>query len=113
MDAWRNGVISGKITEVPGIGPAAARILADDPNSAMQITNTYQLIGQYLLLKGPEDEENTVTVAELNQKFWFFLKMKGIVAHRSAIVLAISDKVSTFFPGFYDANTACESDDEE
>jgi hypothetical protein len=69
-----------------------------------RITNTHQLIGQYLMLKGPDEEDKIVTVSELNHKFWFYLKSKGIKAHRSAIVLAISEKVASFFPGLHDAN---------
>lgn len=113
MSAWRQGGITGFIEEVPGIGPGAAKRLAEDPIETLRITNTYQLIGAYLMLKGPEANGETVTVSELNQKFWFFLKMKGISAHRSAIVLAISEKVSTFFTGFYDANSAFDDDAEE
>lgn len=113
MDVWRAGAITGDLIEVPGIGPHAKQKLSEDPLPQQRITNTYQLIGQYLMLKGPEDGESIVTVAETNQKFWFFLKMKGISAHRSAIVLAISEKVASFFTGFYDANAYDNDDDDD
>jgi hypothetical protein len=110
-EKWNSSPITGDITEVPGIGPSAAKKLAseDDPND--QITNTYQLFGMYLMLRGPDTDEYKVESVFHNEKFWQWLKFKGISAHRSAIVKAIAEKTSTFFPGFYDAN-AYEDDDE-
>jgi hypothetical protein len=113
MDIWRAGTVTGDLLEVPGIGPAAKAKLADDPMITCRITNTYQLIGQYLMLKGPDEDGQTVSVGETNKKFWFFLKMKGISSHRSAIVLAISEKVASFFTGFYDANAYDDDEEEE
>ena len=112
MDQWRSGAITGDLIEVPGIGPKAIELLGSDGVAAFRITNTYQLIGQYLMLKGPDVDGHHVSTTELNQKFWFWLKGKGISAHRSAIVLAISEKVSSFFPGLYDANEAFDDDEE-
>lgn len=86
MSTWRNATISGDLTEVPGIGPAAADKLADDEIESNRITNTYQLFGKYLMLKGPDTDEFQVDIVTHNDKFWFFLKEKGITAHRSAIV---------------------------
>lgn len=104
MENWRINQVSGDLKAVPGIGPAAIKALANDPDDTTRITNTHQLIGQYLMLKGPDSEEHTCSTRELNQKFWYFLKAKGIVAHRSAIVLAIYYKVSSFFPDISDIN---------
>lgn len=112
MDIWRGSAVSGDLDDVPGIGPAAIKIFMEDPDPMTRITNTHQLIGQYLMFKGPDDDEKVVSVSELNHKFWFYLKAKGIKAHRSAIVLAISEKVASFFPGLHDAN-ADEYDDGE
>jgi hypothetical protein len=77
------------------------------------VTNTYQLFGKYLSLKGPDTDEEQVESYLHNEKFWLWLKMKGISAHRSAIVKSIAEKSATFFPGFYDANAYGDSDDEE
>jgi hypothetical protein len=109
MEVWKNADVNGDLKQVPGIGAAAVdKLGAADVEENERITNTHQLIGKYLLLKGPGD----VTFSELNQKFWYFLKAKGITAHRSAIVLAISDKVSAFFPGFHDGSEDFEYDDQ-
>jgi hypothetical protein len=113
MEFWRAGAVTGSLLEVPGIGPAAVKSLTSDGDDMQSITNTHQLIGQYLMLKGPDTEDHDVTVSELNHKFWFFLKAKGIKSHRSAIVLAISEKVASFFPGFHDANAEEYDDDDE
>jgi hypothetical protein len=101
METWRNADVKGDLIQVPGIGAAAIRMLAaDDVEENERITNTHQLIGKYLMLAGPGE----VSFSELNQKFWYYLKAKGITSHRSAIVLAISDKAASFFPGFHDAS---------
>lgn len=112
MDAWRSGTVTGDLTEVPGIGPDAKKKLSTASILEDRITNTHQLFGKYLMLKGPDEDGHVVTVSETNQKFWYYLKFKGISSHRSAIVLAVSEKVATFFPGFYDAN-ASDYDEED
>lgn len=111
MEKWRNSNISGDLTEVPGIGEKAAEKLADHPDPNQSITNTYQLFGAYLNLKGVDDEGNMVTPVQHADLFWHFLKGRGITAHRSAIVLAISEKAGTFFPGIYDPNVYDEEED--
>lgn len=78
---------------MPGIGPKAAEALAsgDDPNE--KITNTFQLIGKYLLLKGPDDGDSKVSCVEHCDKFWAFLQSKGVNSYRSGIVQCIAEKV--------------------
>jgi hypothetical protein len=104
MEQWQISAVSGDLLAVPGIGPAAVRAFANDPDETTRITNTHQLIGQYLMLKGPDTDEHTTSIREWNQKFWYYLKAKGITAHRSAIVLAIYLKVASFFPDLSDMN---------
>ena len=88
--------MTGALTEVPGVGPAAAAKLSGDPSEP--ITNTWMLFGKYFMMKGPDsvDEDgNHVAVgcAMHNDRFWYWLKDKGISAHRSAICKAIAEKV--------------------
>lgn len=98
--------------EVPGIGNAAVAKLAEGPNPDHCITNTYQLFGHYIKLRGPDNEgEPPVSVTETNHKMWYFLKNKGIASHRSAIVKALNEKTGTFFPGFQAVDDD-DSDDE-
>jgi hypothetical protein len=105
MTDWMRSKVSGELTDVPGIGPgAAARLATGEPDE--QITNTYQLIGKFLMLKGQD-----VGVVEHSDRFWFFLQEKGITAHRSAIVRAIAEKVNGMIPGVYDSSKF--DDDEE
>jgi hypothetical protein len=113
MQTWKQAQITGDLNEVPGIGPAAIKKLADADEGTDKITNTYQLFGKFLMLKGPGHEgETMVEPFEHTQKFWHFLKNRGISSHRSAIVKAIAEKASTFFGGIYDAN-AYDDDDED
>lgn len=113
MDEWRSARIEGDLTEVPGIGPAAVAKLKDSDAGEDQITNTYQLFGKFLMLKGPgHDDEIMVEPFEHTQKFWQFLKNRGIASHRSAIVKAIAEKSATFFNGIYD-EADYDDDDEE
>lgn len=113
MDFIR-GTVSGDITDVPGIGPAAALKLAAGEGDD-KITNTYQLIGKFLLLKGPDssDGDNKVESMEHCEKFWFWLQDKGIAAHRSAIVKAIALKVNGLLPGVYDPDLYEDEDEDE
>jgi hypothetical protein len=65
------------------------------------------------MLKGPDTEDEKVDVSETNQKFWYWLKSKGIKAYRSAIVLAVNQKLATFMPGLLDANVEDDSDGDD
>ncbi len=69
--------------------------------------------GQFLMLKGPDGEDGKVNSFEHMEKFWQFLKRKGISSHRSAIVKAIAEKAATFFVGIYDENLYEDDDDED
>mmetsp|Transcript_32928 Transcript_32928/g.62921 ORF Transcript_32928/g.62921 Transcript_32928/m.62921 type:complete len:131 (-) Transcript_32928:226-618(-) len=111
MDFIR-GSITGDITEVPGIGPAAAKKMAIGENDDA-ITNTYQLIGKFLMLRGPDSVDNKVESMEHCEKFWYWLQDKGISAHRSAIVKAIALKVNGLLPGVYDADLYDDEDDDD
>jgi hypothetical protein len=43
MDTWRSAQITGNLLEVPGIGPAAVRMLAEGDVGVDKITNTFQV----------------------------------------------------------------------
>jgi hypothetical protein len=113
METWRTAQVTGDLTEVPGIGPSTAAKLKDCDDPAEQITNTFQLFGKFLMLKGPDTEDNKVEPIEHTQKFWYFLKNRGVQAHRSAIVKAIATKSATFFNSIYDANDFEDDDDDD
>jgi hypothetical protein len=104
MEEWKNAMVSGDLAQVPGIGEKAKEKLA-----ARNVANTWQLCGTYLTLKGPEDEATDPAVH--NDKFWYWLKDAGITSHRSAIVVAIAEKMAQTFPGIYDP-TAYNEDEE-
>lgn len=80
--------------QVPGIGPSAVAKLAEEPEP---ITTTWQLFGKFLMLK-----EEGIESVEHCEKFWYFLKQKGVSSHRSGIVRCIAEKCDTMFPGTYD-----------
>jgi hypothetical protein len=96
METWRTCTITGNLQQVPGIGPAAAAKLADPGVDDVSIHNTWQLFGQYLMLKGPKDDNGdsheTIDPFDHTERFWYFLKSKGISAHRSAIVKVSSSE---------------------
>ena len=66
---------------------------------------------KFLMLKGPDEDGHKVESNEHMQKFWHWLAEKGISSHRSAIVLAIAEKMNTMMPGIYDPSDY--DDDEE
>ena len=111
MEEFRTGTLTGDLKEVPGIGPAAEKLLSGEG-----IVNTFQLVGQYMKLAqtSPSSAGNLeIDTYLLNQDFWQFLKTAKISSHRSAIVKAISDKVASSFPAFHDANIYDDDDNEE
>lgn len=114
MEAFKNSPTDPDLLTVPGIGPAAAKKLADGGEDADSITNTYQLFGKFLMLRGPGTHGAIeLTSAEHTERFWYWLKNRGISSHRSAIVKAIAEKSSTFFQGIYDANAYEDSEEDE
>ena len=112
MEQWRTSQTDPDLNTVPGIGPAAVKILKELDNP---ITNTYQLFGQFLMMKGPGPSDDAIEVdpIEHTEAFWYWLQNIGIKAHRSAIVKAIAEKSATFFAGIYDANAYDDEDDED
>jgi hypothetical protein len=114
MEQFRNSPTVPDLKSVPGIGPVAAEILADTMDGEFEsITNTYQLFGKFLMLRGPgKDGKLEVSSQEHTERFWWWLKARGIKVHRSAIVKAIAEKSSTFFQGIYDANLYDEDEEE-
>ena len=82
------------ITSVPGIGPVAVARLASASEEDAGCRTTHQLIGKFLSLREPG-----MTTQEHLDAFWFWLQAKGITAHRSGIVHAVSEKVDTWIPG--------------
>jgi hypothetical protein len=97
--------LSGLLSEVPGIGPATIKKLADSELAEDEkITNTFQLIGKFMMLKGPDAEGSKVESFEHMEKFWYFLQNRGISSHRGAIVRSIAEKMNTMMPGIYDAD---------
>jgi hypothetical protein len=106
MEEWKNKEVDGNLLKVPGIGPAAVARLAEKG-----VANSWQLCGTYLTLKGPD--EKAVDPATHNDKFWYWLQQAGIRAHRSAIVVAIAEKMAQTFPGIYDATDYDEEEEEE
>mmetsp|Transcript_7098 Transcript_7098/g.10819 ORF Transcript_7098/g.10819 Transcript_7098/m.10819 type:complete len:151 (+) Transcript_7098:329-781(+) len=111
MTEFQRSKLTGDLSEVPGIGPAAIKKLADAENDDDKITNTFQLIGKFLMLKGPDEDGNKVETREHMEKFWYFLQEKGISSHRSGIVRCIAEKVNGMMPGIYDASEYADDDD--
>ncbi len=103
-DFLRSPII-GDLIEVPGISPSNAKLLNRGGDVTDRITNTYQLIGKFLMLKTLDKETNSyITQKQHCNAFYDYLKNKGITSHRHSIVLAIAEKANTLLPGIYDAN---------
>jgi len=89
--------IDEDVTSVPGIGPAAKKLLATGSADDPAITTTYQLIGKFLMLRS-----EGMTSKEHCDAMFDWLCGKGIRAHRSGIVVAIAEKTNTMIPGIYE-----------
>ena len=110
MEEFIQAQISGDLNEVPGIGPAAIKALKNSDKQV--VTNTYQLLGVYYSLKSTSEDGTLLDSFSHNDAFWYWLKSRGITAHRSAVVQAIARKANSFTPGFYDPTEYEGSDDE-
>ena len=96
--------LSGNILEIPGIGSKQA-ILLSRGDIGDQITNSFQLIGKFLLMKVKDqnsDEDTFIDPQEHCKLFYNYLKNKGITTSRNDIVMAIAEKTNIMFPGMYD-----------
>ena len=67
---------------------------------------------KFLILKGPDSEDEKVGSQMHMEKFWYWLQDKGITSHRSAIVKSIAEKMNNMMPGIYDASAYADEDDE-
>jgi hypothetical protein len=106
-DDWNNSHVTGNLYEVPGIQAETVHKLDnDDIEESECITSAHQLIGKFLMLSGPDE----ITFSDLSKKFSRFLQERGITLHRPDIVHAISEKASSFFPGFHDGVEFNEDD---
>ncbi|CAN0112468.1 unnamed protein product, partial [Scytosiphon promiscuus] len=90
--AFVTSPVKRSLTDVPGIGPATAKKLAERKHGS--VTNTYQLIGQFLSIRPHQSDPG-----QHCERFWWWLKAKGIRAFRHDIVLAIAEKVNIAYPG--------------
>lgn len=111
--------IGSDLKTVPNVGPATQRILngvsitITSPNSDIVlsgITNTYSLIGIFLLFKNSADLDSAGQPVELDpvehvQRFYSWLQSIGTPAgFRAGIVHSIAQKVDLAFPGIYDVS---------
>jgi hypothetical protein len=98
--------ITGDLQEIPGVGPAAVRNLAEGEGGS--ITNTFQLIGQFLKLRNDEGD----CVAHCDT-MWQWLAAKGLNAHRSGIVRCLAEKCDTMMFGIYDPTVFGDGDEDD
>jgi len=77
--------VTGDLKEVPGLGSLSIQALRTG-KACDKITNTFELIGKYLMLDANPD------------KFCAFLKTKG-VSQRRVVTDAISEKCGLLLPG--------------
>lgn len=89
-------------------GPLVLSLLSvpgvDDNNNSILgekgVTNTHQLIGQFLLFHG-----NDVDAHQLHTRFSMWLRKLGVVTNTTMIACAIAQKVGTWVDGVYEADT--------
>ncbi len=140
MAVWCNKPLSNDLLEVPGIVEKTVRLLGEG-DTHNQITNVSQLMGkvcawpvdncqdwqwcvcsslfacltpflfQFLMFKGPDGDGHLVTSTEQEEKFYQWLKHKGINDYRCTIAKAVAEKAATFFQESYDASNFYLGDD--
>ncbi|CAM9838319.1 unnamed protein product, partial [Ectocarpus sp. 13 AM-2016] len=100
---FTNVVLTGRLTEVPGIGPRFSGLLGEGEGEDC-IKNTFQLIGKFLVLRTSNEEDGKlIDCVEHCDKFYWWLQSKGIGGGRGRIVQCIAEKVNMSYPGIYDS----------
>ena len=85
--------VSADLKSVPGIGDKAVELL-----NAAGITNTYQLIGKFMMYCSDDKAPK-----EVCQEFYEFLAEEvGINSYRAGVVTSIAERVNTLIPGVCD-----------
>jgi len=83
------------LMSVPGVDAQADKIL-----NCKRITNTHQLIGQFLLF-----DANNVDPQQLHERFILWLQKLGVTKHTATIASAVAEKVGSWVEGVYDGDT--------
>ena len=86
MDTWRSAQITGNLLEVPGIGPAAVRMLAEGDVGVEKITNTYQVrIVCVCVDRHDRRVETSSSIALFCSFLWHFFFLFLLVPHDSCL----------------------------
>lgn len=111
--------LTGDLNEVPGIGPATIKLLANTSISIDNkgnttvipaVTTTFGLIGIYLSFKN--DPDHVVGPFEHAERFFTWLVSLGTpTGFRAGIVHAICEKVNVSYPGIYDSGSSVYTND--
>lgn len=93
LDSFVSATLSGNLSEIPGVGPNAERIL-----NANDIDTSYQLLGKYMSFKG-----EGVDIVDHHDQFHEWLVEIGIPSGfwSTCIVKAVACKMDDRFPGLY------------
>ena len=93
LDNFIEDEIDEDITSVPGIAAGAARALARGGDG---VNTTHQLIGRFLAFRRPGMGRQ-----EHCDEMWYWLRDRGVHAHRSGIVRCLAEKCETMMPNIY------------
>lgn len=83
------------LMSVPGVDAQVEKIL-----NSKRITNTHQLIGQFLLFHA-----NNVDPQQLHERFTLWLDKLGVRKDATTIASAVAEKVGSWVEGVYDGDT--------
>lgn len=93
MADWLRAPLSGRLTDVPGIGPATERAL-----QAVEVDTSYALLGQFFCMK-----RAGVQPVEHLDRFHYWLTSVGVApGYRAGICAAIAEKAALLVPDIYD-----------
>eukprot|EP00924_Labyrinthula_sp_SR-Ha-C_P016767 snap_masked-scaffold_6-processed-gene-14.36-mRNA-1 protein AED:0.41 eAED:0.41 QI:0/-1/0/1/-1/1/1/0/122 len=91
-----SSAIVENIESVPGIGPAAAKKLAEETENDAAVETTFQLIGKFLSLRG-----KGMNTQEHCDAMWYYLKEKGVNSYRAGIVHALAERCNIMIPDIF------------
>ena len=92
--------VSGQLTDVPGLGPATAALLA-----AQGVDTTHALIGKFLTMK----TAGVGTVEHMDRFYFWLQSLNTPTGFRAGVCHAIAEKTNTLLPGIYDEDVYCQA----
>jgi len=96
---WLRTPLTGNLSEIHGIKKGG---VYETKFHEAGIMNTWQLIGEFLKMRGVDSDGKTIDSVEHCERFFIWLGAIGIGgSSKPSITLALAEKINLMIPGFF------------